>query len=739
MDAAERAFIESLIQTHRSHLQVLEQQAATFGALAPPYVVTQIAEYRQKIAELEARLRPSSAHRATGPRHNLPPRDYEQFVGRQQELAEVRRLLGPKSRAFVVTVDGIGGIGKSALALESAYIFVDQYADLLEDDRFEVIIWVSAKRTYLTADGIRTRRQVFRTIEDVFAAIARVLDYPAITRARPEAQHSIVEQALREQRTLLLLDNLETVDDEELLDFLHEVPSPTKVLVTTRHRIDVARTVRLTGMSHQDALALTAQEMIRKDVSLSQKQQEELWQRTGGVPLAIVWSIGLMSIGDSVESVLHRLGSGQSDIARFCFDESSLQIRGSDAHKLLLALSLFATDASREALGVVTGLGKDEFGRDAGLAELLRLSLVNKTGDRFGLLPLTRSFVADEATQDANWLEVATTRMQDYLFTLTREYGGWSRDYSGHDRVEREWQNIVSAMDALAASIDEQALTNGDQPLTPQVFDAARQLLDWIQSAVPTFRLRGYRAAAERLCRRAIVISQALVAATGTSEDETRYGWSCYQLSQQFSVRYDADALENLSQRVVVTAQRVAVVRMEILGLRQLSSVALLRDDLAGADRLLRESMELATQSAPGMRRHLYGSAGRVAERQGDLVAAAAWYQQAIDEFEGRQDFAAAASQLLYQGRVQLALRAEDEAYRCFSTSLAHAYKSGKIDVIAATQLYLAQIDTAHGRHAVAEENARQALELFHRLGLRSEHDEAKALLAKLTGGSQSV
>ena len=34
MDAAERAFTESLIQTHRSHLQVLEQQAATFGALA---------------------------------------------------------------------------------------------------------------------------------------------------------------------------------------------------------------------------------------------------------------------------------------------------------------------------------------------------------------------------------------------------------------------------------------------------------------------------------------------------------------------------------------------------------------------------------------------------------------------------------------------------------------------------------------------------------------------------------
>jgi hypothetical protein len=26
------------------------------------------------------------------PRHNLPPRDYKQFVGRQKELADVRKL-----------------------------------------------------------------------------------------------------------------------------------------------------------------------------------------------------------------------------------------------------------------------------------------------------------------------------------------------------------------------------------------------------------------------------------------------------------------------------------------------------------------------------------------------------------------------------------------------------------------------------------------------------------------------
>src|SRR6266542_2046212 len=57
------------------------------------------------------------------PWHNLPQRSYTRFVGRQAELEQLRRLLmpHPRSRHFVITLDGIGGVGKSALALELAY------------------------------------------------------------------------------------------------------------------------------------------------------------------------------------------------------------------------------------------------------------------------------------------------------------------------------------------------------------------------------------------------------------------------------------------------------------------------------------------------------------------------------------------------------------------------------------------------------------------------------------------
>ncbi|MUH00879.1 hypothetical protein F7734_54890 [Scytonema sp. UIC 10036] len=67
----------------------MELKASTLGILSPSHILLQIAEYKEKIAELEARLLEAL------PIHNLPPRDYESFVGRQKELAEVYRLLLP--------------------------------------------------------------------------------------------------------------------------------------------------------------------------------------------------------------------------------------------------------------------------------------------------------------------------------------------------------------------------------------------------------------------------------------------------------------------------------------------------------------------------------------------------------------------------------------------------------------------------------------------------------------------
>lgn len=341
----------------------------------------------------------------------------------------------PRSRHFVVTIDGIGGVGKSALALELAHGYRERSAALPAEERFEAIVWVSAKRTLLTAGGIQQRRQAFNTLDDLFRELATVLEQPVILQAAADERRGLVERVLTSQRTLLIVDNLETVDDDDLLSFLRELPDPTKAIITTRHRIDIAYAIRLTGMPREDALKLMQIECEAKGVQLSPVEMDDLERRTGGVPLAIQWSIGLMSIGHSVEAVLRRLGQGQSDIARFCFAESVTGIRGRDAHRLLLALALFERSVSRAMLGAVAGLSDDPIGRDEGLAELLRLSLVNQKGDRFKLLPLTHAFAQAEGFASGTvarhgdlWLGLLTTfrLLEDPSCGPTANWPYWS-------------------------------------------------------------------------------------------------------------------------------------------------------------------------------------------------------------------------------------------------------------------------------------------------------------------------
>ena len=73
-----------------------------------------------------------------------------------------------------------------------------------------------------------TRRQFLRTLDDLFSAIAIALQREDITRARPEDQDHVVRRALTRQRTLLIVDNLETVDDEQLLLFLRSCRLPPR-------------------------------------------------------------------------------------------------------------------------------------------------------------------------------------------------------------------------------------------------------------------------------------------------------------------------------------------------------------------------------------------------------------------------------------------------------------------------------------------------------------------------------
>ncbi|NEO84050.1 MAG: NACHT domain-containing protein [Spirulina sp. SIO3F2] len=332
--------------------------------------------------------------------HNLPQPDYGQFIGREKELAKISEKLRPypHSQIAVITIDGIGGIGKSALALEVAHRFLREHKTAPVDERFDAIVWSSAKQRVLRPDqGIVSLRHSFQTLEDICKAISFTL---SIEEKIDHTKSELLEftcRALTKKRTLLIVDNLESVDDEAVMEFLKDhLPAPTKAIITTRHRIDVAYPIRLKGMDWEDAQQLINQSCQEKNVKLNQEQKERLYRRTGGVPLAIVWTIARIGLGYKINTVLASLGRYKTDLSYFCFKEVLNHIRDRDSYKLLLALTVCEGEASREKIRYVSGFKEDEFSCDDGLVELDILSLINKSGEMFTMLPLTKTYVAQE-------------------------------------------------------------------------------------------------------------------------------------------------------------------------------------------------------------------------------------------------------------------------------------------------------------------------------------------------------
>src|SRR5512139_971688 len=149
---------------------------------------------------------------------NLPAPTYNQFVMRARAFADV--VEGLRQRSAVVLITSLGGMGKTCLAREVAAHCMRKDSTL---PTFEAIVWVSDKERIGTTN-----------LSVVLDEIARTLDYPGFTSLAFDDKRYEVDQLLRRQRVLLVVDNFETITDSALLSWLLRLPEPSKALVTSR-------------------------------------------------------------------------------------------------------------------------------------------------------------------------------------------------------------------------------------------------------------------------------------------------------------------------------------------------------------------------------------------------------------------------------------------------------------------------------------------------------------------------
>lgn len=342
----------------------------------------------------------------------LPARTFQRLIGRDTQLHQIQEALaGPHRRA--VAILGLGGMGKTALAREVA----DRSAD-----RFAQILWASAQSERLVGEHIRAVADARYDIDGLLQLIGRQLGLRQADTMPADDLRATIAALVRSRPTLLILDNLETVDGHEALvaaadDLIAGEASQSRLLITSRHEIrhEALFQMRLPPLDPQSAIELIREDaQLRGVVAVAEADDDVLAQiveATGAAPLALRLIVGQLAsqpLDLTLDSLREASADGpNTDFYRYLY-RRSWDLIDDTARITLVCLSAFppVTGGLQNQIQqvVATDFAIPPRAVSAALAQLVRSSLVDRHGalgrERYALHPLTYYFVRSDIAGD---------------------------------------------------------------------------------------------------------------------------------------------------------------------------------------------------------------------------------------------------------------------------------------------------------------------------------------------------
>jgi tetratricopeptide (TPR) repeat protein len=338
--------------------------------------------------------------------HQLPPRP-TRFVGREDELRRLRAL-DPGDGALITGLRGMGGIGKSALAVVLAHEWLDRFphAQLFLDGRG-------------THANPPTGADLLARVIQTFHPEAKLPDDEATLRG-------LYQQLLDGKRVLVVLDNARDAAQARPLI----PPTGCGLIVTSRHNFLIGQAAPLQVGRLLDGDAATLLEKYCP--ALSAADTAALVKRCTGLPLALRLAGAHLALDAAerggvadVAGYLKALGAGRL---------AALDQDAPDADEVTISETLRLSEdqlpqAKREAwrkLGVFgasfdAGAAEAVAGAaEAVLGRLVRRSLLERAGtDRYELHDLAAEYARGKL--DATTLDAACLKHAEHYASVGKE------------------------------------------------------------------------------------------------------------------------------------------------------------------------------------------------------------------------------------------------------------------------------------------------------------------------------
>jgi predicted ATPase/class 3 adenylate cyclase len=390
------------------------------------------------------------------------------LVGRQREVTELVSLLQSDR---LITLTGVGGVGKTRLALQVA-------AEVL--DRFPQGAWLV---------GLAPLRDP-ELVPDAVAAVVGVRDQPG----RPLID--VLCEALTERRLLLVLDNCEHVVGAvaQIADRLLDRCPELRLLATSREALGIDGEYRwptpslpTAGRAARDPAALVGVESVqlfveraravRRDFEVSTENAaavSEICERLDGIPLAIELAaarVGVLAPQDLLRRLDQRFrlltGGSRTALERHqtlrAAIEWSYALLDDAEQELFRRLSIFSGGFELAAAEAVTT--GDAVAQSAVLdlvSGLVAKSMIiadpSRTSTRFRILETLREFGRDRLIDSGESDAVRTRHARYYVNFSEAIYEELRQDFrraaNAYAALERELDNLRVAHDWLISSED---------------------------------------------------------------------------------------------------------------------------------------------------------------------------------------------------------------------------------------------------------------------------------------------
>ena len=660
------------------------------------------------------------------------PQTTNVLIGREAEGNALQQML-LEERSRLVTLIGVGGMGKTRLALQSAQALASQLP--------HGVAFVA-----LTP---------LQSAQHLSAALADAL---GITLQGSSAADEQVFDWLADRHMLLILDNFEHLLTDNgaivwLKELLNRAPA-LQLLVTSRERLRISgeRVFELSGLSLPNSttapetseavmLFLERAQRAQSDFTLNSSNRTAIFQicdLVGGMPLGIELAAAWVRVL-STEEIAEELARNIDFLAfadrdapvrhrsmRAVFDHS-WKLLSEQERSALMGLALFRGGCTREAAEKVAGATLPL------LASLIDKSLLRRnavgSAARFDLHELIRHYAADHL-QSQGEIRTLQERHAQYFAGLIEQI---EARLAANDVLD--WRRMIAVeQENLRAALHFTLTERGDVELGLRLAarmgrywcesDVWKEGRDWLNLALSLAQAQGEPRA------RALVALGELHQLLGdlaqsqqwlldglarwrTLGDKSNVAWALLQLGKTLATGGDYVGADRYLSESLALYRELGNTRRVATLLGQLGGLAIEQGDYARAAALLEEALpSVRATNRPRPLAVTLNLLGRALLGNGDVARALLLFAEALDLFEREESQTGVVWALLNLGLAERAAgnlaQAARHYRRCFQLNLQLERAGGMMAALEG----LASIAAAegHAKRAVTLLSAAQAL-----------------------------